>query len=296
MFLQIDSSGNVNPNAFKLPHSLWGITDGQFEWIGDTEDINSLAYYYKNDWGTGSAGIVFNINLADPSLIIDTVELIVCLRWDINYNQWLAKTWPTQDDWWWSGIQSDYDKSLLEVNGVGIVTTNSNKWCGNIGGVRFNPEYDYTVTALYSDLLEHKVVCDIDNFFIFRWSRDDYHDVAVLKNIEIFNTDTMAYKIRITKTGGNRNRVLYLTPFSDSITIGQDTNLWYPLYKLNGESIEYTDIPIMKGYFSANSSERTNTDHISDFQFRNNNGYLECNYTNTMQTLVISSIIVSWNS
>ena len=296
LFLQIDSSGNVNPNAFKLPHSLWSITDGQFEWIGDTEDTTSLAYYYKNDWGTGSAGIVFNINLVDPSLIIDTIELIVCLRWDISYNQWLAKTWPTQSDWWWSGIRSDYDKTLLEVNGVGIVTTNTNKWCGNIGGVRFNPEYDYTVTALYSDLLEHEVVCNIDNFFIFRWVRSDYHDVAVLKNIEIFNTDTMAYKIRITKTGGNRNRVLYLTPFSDSITVSQNTNLWYPLYKLNGDPIEYTEIPLMRSYFSSNSSDEAKTDHPSlDFQFRNNNGFLECKYTNTTEPITLSSIIVSWN-
>lgn len=59
LFWQIDNLGNVEPEAFKLPQTLWKYENGVFSWLGDTTDDEDLAYYYANDW---NGQIRFNIN------------------------------------------------------------------------------------------------------------------------------------------------------------------------------------------------------------------------------------------
>ncbi len=58
-FLQTDSVGNVDGEAFKLPQSLWSYENGVFSWLGNTTDNHDLAYYYANDW---DAPVYFNIH------------------------------------------------------------------------------------------------------------------------------------------------------------------------------------------------------------------------------------------
>lgn len=227
---------------------------------------------------------------------IDKIEIIVGIYYVPTESTWSAKQWSEQDDWWWSGILNTSDKKTIEKSCVGIATQSEpqKQWCGQIGGVKFNPDWDYSVTKLYSDFNETEIECDIENFFIAEYPTDDYTNAAVIKSVNVFNTDTMAYKMVITKTGGDKNQRLYLT-LEDSIHVGQNTNLWYPLYKSNGQPVKYTEIPIMAGYIPALSSHYCYTDHIYDFLFRNNNGYLECKYKNTVSQMDISSLVVLWN-
>ena len=54
LWFVIDDQGNAcwwkSPEAFRVPHDLWSFSHGTFSWLGNSEDITSLAWWYKHDW------------------------------------------------------------------------------------------------------------------------------------------------------------------------------------------------------------------------------------------------------
>ena len=60
LFLQANSAGNVGAHDFRLPTSLYRVTNNKISWLGDTSNEEDLAYYYANDWG---GQILFNVYL-----------------------------------------------------------------------------------------------------------------------------------------------------------------------------------------------------------------------------------------
>jgi hypothetical protein len=229
---------------------------------------------------------------------IDELEIIVGLRWDPSNQEWLAKTFSS-NDWWWCGVLNQSDISELTELGVGIVTKSdvTTQWNGQIGAVEFNPEFDYSIEAMYSDLGHTQVTFNRDEFFIISKTSTggNYDDSCLIHSLYATSTSVMAYKLKI-KRGGNQNSCLYLQSDPLSMVASQ----WYPLYKMTGLPVEFTTQPSsVLGYFEA--ANEYDTLHLipSGFtiEFRNNNNYLEVRQNNSLsQALSAAKIVVVWPS
>lgn len=265
-----------------------------FQYTSDGTD-----YYYvldgtQTDWTDDLESIGYHV---PPT--IDELEIIVGIRWDPSNSEWLAKTFSGASDWWWCGILNQSDVFDLTELGVGIVTKSdvTAQWNGQIGAVEFNPNFDYSVEAMYSDLGHTQVTFNRDEFFIISKTSTDgnYDDSCLIHSLYATSTSVVAYKLKI-KRGGNQNSCLYLQ--SDPLSMVESQ--WYPLYKMTGLPVEFTTQPSnVLGYFSA--ANEYDSLHLipSGFtiEFRNNNNYLEVRQTNSLsQALSAAKIVVVWPS
>lgn len=255
-------------------------------------NLDGVDYYYvldetQTDWTDDLSSIGY--------ILVQQIDLILALRYSPPSGPFLSKTFSA-NDWWWSGIISQQEADSITAAGIGVITqADSSKWyCGPYGGLNYNPEFDYELLALYSDMGETPVTFNSSNFYLGANDYSNYPSypgALFIHAINAFNTSTMTYKIRATR-GGNRNNVIYLSQDRSNVTLSY--NLWMPLYRRDGVVIEYTGtLPTIIGYFSDPDTYTMNSTSSGAYEFRNNNGTLEVRYL-WPPGITVNRIVVQW--
>lgn len=129
--------------------------------------------------------------------ISPSITVLLGLRFDGN--DWLSKTFDT-DDFWWSGILSEEDKTLIESIGL-RTSVMFYGYGGPIGSIEYNAGYDYKILGLYSDINgTQEVQTDLSNLFVAPHTpTGDSTQYAAICNHTAITTPAMTWKVKITK-------------------------------------------------------------------------------------------------
>ena len=160
--------------------------------VGRIEFTGSLA-----EGGIPESGVVEEY---DPR---PSIEINLGIRFDPSNAQWLAKTFDA-DEWWWSGILSSSDLSVLRNFGCGYLQTNnvSYAFAGNIGAFKYEGEkYEYKLLSMFGEVGSSPVAFDRSNFFFKRLYSDgnssQYNGALLINSINAFATAVKSYRIKI---------------------------------------------------------------------------------------------------
>jgi hypothetical protein len=136
-----------------------------------------------------------------------SVEVLLGLRWDGQ--AWLQKTFSA-NDFWWSGLLSNDDKTLIESIGLQSYVIPSYQWGGTIGTILYDPNYVYTILGLYSDLAgTQQVQADLSNFYCSPKYTDGDNYLCIW-SINSFSDPSLTWKLKATKIVDGSVLRLYL--------------------------------------------------------------------------------------
>jgi hypothetical protein len=136
-----------------------------------------------------------------------SVEVLLGLRWDGQ--AWLQKTFSV-NDYWWSGLLSNDDKTLIESIGLQSYVIPSHQWGGSVGTLLYDPNYVYTILGLYSDLAgTQQVQADLSNFYCSPKYTDGDNYLCIW-SINSFSDPSLTWKLKATKIVDGSVLRLYL--------------------------------------------------------------------------------------
>lgn len=157
------------------------------------QQVGQMFAYTEEESGMPSDTDIYAMMYSiKPSIIV-----LLGLRYDGN--DWLSKTFET-DDFWWSGILSEEDKTLIESIGL-RTSVMFYGYGGQIGSIEYNAGYSYQILGLYSDIDgTQQVQTDLSNLFVApRVPTGDTKQYAAICNHTAITTPSMTWRVKITK-------------------------------------------------------------------------------------------------
>lgn len=173
--------------------ALWNQSDLN-TWL-KLQQVGQMFAYTEEESGMPSDTDIYSLMYS----ISPSITVLLGLRYDGN--DWLSKTFDT-DDFWWSGILSEEDKTLIESIGL-RTSVMFYGYGGTIGSIEYNAGYDYKILGLYSDINgTQEVQTDLSNLFVAPHTpTGDSTQYAAICNHTAITTPSMTWKVRITPKG-----------------------------------------------------------------------------------------------